>query len=69
MAKLKVIFEGTTTRGALEGVLSHEILDLKAGTYHKLTFPNGITMYVNDFGVRNVVVMPEDTKAYDQPHL
>lgn len=38
------------------GVLSHEILDLKAGTYHKLVFPNGTILYVNDFGVSAVLV-------------
>ena len=41
------------------GVLSHELLDLKAGTYHKLTFPNDVILYVNDFGVQSVLVTPE----------
>lgn len=41
------------------GVLTHELLDLKAGTYHKLTFPNDVILYINDFGVQSVLVTPE----------
>lgn len=38
--------------------LSHEILGLPAGTYHKFEMKNGSTLFVNDFGIRTVVTKP-----------
>lgn len=44
--------------------LSHEIVGLPAGTYHKFEMPTGAVTYFNDFGVRTVVIAdaPEDLK-------
>lgn len=36
--------------------LSHEIVGLPAGTYHKFILPNGIEYYLNDFGIRSVAI-------------
>ena len=32
--------------------ISHEIVGLPAGTYHKFIFLNGVTALYNDFGIR-----------------
>jgi hypothetical protein len=45
------------------GVVSHELMDLKAGTYHKLVFPNDVILYINDFGVQSVLVTPDGVKT------
>jgi len=36
--------------------VSHEIVGLPAGTYHKFEMPNGSTVYYNDFGIRSIVI-------------
>lgn len=33
---------------------SHELIGLPAGTYHKFILQNGIEIFYNDFGVRQV---------------
>jgi len=44
-------------------VVNHEILDLRAGTYHRLTFPNKVVLYINDFGVQSVLVVPKGVET------
>ena len=50
--------------------VSHELVGLPAGTYHKFTFANGVIAFYNDFGIRCVYVNStqpppvEDTVAY-----
>lgn len=41
---------------SLANVKSYELLDLKAGIYHKLTLEDDSLLYVNDFGVRTIQV-------------
>jgi hypothetical protein len=57
MAK-KLIFVKLSGTGIHEQfrASSHEILGLPAGTYHKFVMENGSTLYVNDFGLRSVVI-------------
>jgi hypothetical protein len=40
------------------GVVGHDILDLKGGTYHKITFVNGVVLLINDFGIHQVLITP-----------
>ena len=41
--------------------VSHEIVGLPAGTYHKFVLANGLTAYFNDFGIRCVYIGTPDT--------
>lgn len=43
----------------IHNVREYELMDLQAGVYHKLLFDDGSTLYVNDFGVKSVHVLPE----------
>ena len=47
----------------LTDVLGYELLDLKAGVYHKFTFAGSVVLYMNDFGVKSVLVKPAGTKV------
>jgi len=55
---LKVIFVKILGTGIHEQfrALSHEIVGLPAGTYHKFAMENGSVLYINDFGVRTVAI-------------
>lgn len=47
--------QGITT---YNDVLEHQLVDLKGGTHHKLTFAGDVILYVNDFGISTVLVTP-----------
>jgi len=55
---LKVIYVKILGTGIQEQfrALSHEIVGLPAGTYHKFVLENGAMLYINDFGVRFVTI-------------
>jgi hypothetical protein len=36
--------------------MSHEIMGLPAGTYHKFLLEDGTFLYYNDFGLRTVLI-------------
>ena len=50
-------------------VIDYVLLDLKAATYHKLIFSGNRILYLNDFGIRCVTVVPKGTKEYDIPRF
>jgi hypothetical protein len=52
---IHVKITGTGVNDEFDAV-SHEIVGLPAGTYHKFDFVNGVTAYWNDFGIRCVYI-------------
>jgi len=36
--------------------VAHSVTGYPAGTYHIFEMPDGSTMYLNDFGIRSVVI-------------
>lgn len=42
----------------LHDVLDYQLMDLKAGVYHRFEFSDGNLLYVNDFGIRSIHVAP-----------
>lgn len=36
--------------------LSHEMIDMRAATYHLFTMPDGTKVYWNDFGIRTIII-------------
>lgn len=53
--RIRVRILGTGINEFFEAV-THEIVGLPAGTYHKFTYNDGTVTYYNDFGVRSVSV-------------
>jgi len=51
--KLKVTIMGTGIAEVFE-CLTHQMIDNQASTYHKFTFADGHSVYMNDFGFRTV---------------
>lgn len=43
-------------------VKSHELIANPAGTYHKFVMPNGNEWYLNDFGLRSVIIASSPEK-------
>ncbi len=64
-----VYIHGAQSMTKLDDVLAYELLDLKAGTYHKFLSAGNIAVYLNDFGIKSVTVVPAGTKEYDIPHI
>ena len=60
---------GASGQMRLENVMGYEVLDLKAGTYHKFLFAGDMVVYLNDFGIRSVTVVPSGTREFDIPRL
>jgi len=60
MAKKKYYKVHITGTGLNERLLiaEHEILPFEASTYHKFTYPNGVTQLKNDFGVSTITLTP-----------
>jgi hypothetical protein len=58
-----ILITSGTSVSNLENVLNYELLDLKAGVYHKFSLEDGSVLYVNDFGIRSIQVMPTGTKV------
>lgn len=52
---LHVIIKGTGIDDEFDA-MSHEIIGLRANTYHKFVLLNGIEFFLNDFGVRSVAI-------------
>ncbi len=50
-------------------VIAYELLDLKSGVYHKLVFEDNVILYVNDFGIRSVLVKPAGMKLANPPSI
>lgn len=60
MAKAKYNIRFTHGVGVMDlrDVAEYEMLDLKAAVYHKVTFSDDTIMYINDFGVKSIQVVP-----------
>ncbi len=54
-----VTISGGGIHEVIRDVVEHEVVGLPAATYHKMTMPNGIVLYYNDFGVRTVTVQKQ----------
>lgn len=55
-----IVLGGTGLNNEKILISAHEILPFPASTYHKLTYPNGMIQYKNDFGVSSVTLIPVD---------
>lgn len=64
-----VYITSSTGQVALKGISGYELLDNKASTYHKFTFKPGVVAYLNDFGIKSVVVVPAGYRREDLPLL
>jgi len=58
-----VQISGGQSTAVIHNVKEYELLDLKAGVYHRMTLEDGSLLYVNDFGIRSIHVRPEDSDA------
>ena len=50
-------------------VIAYELMDLKAGVYHRLVFEDNVVLYVNDFGIRSILVKPVGMKLANPPSI
>jgi hypothetical protein len=63
-AAKKPIFVKITGTGIVQSFqcMSHDMQGLPAGTYHVFEMADGVKMYLNDFGIRTVLIADDPAK-------
>lgn len=66
---LEIKITGAQSTHTLKDVVGYETLNFQAGVYHKFILQDDMVLYVNDFGIRSILVMPMGTNPYDLPSI